>query len=256
MAGFENSVLVCENVNFNPLSPKPHNGTITLDGQLIIGSTALNAGGTHLNIGTLSSSGGSIVITNGPGTINLESSASVPTSFNANSGSAIPVANVLNILGSVVAAGTNPFRTVGAGNTITAQVQISQTLAAADATKIGLSNFDSASFTVAATGFVSLNPINYTSVNNAASPYTVLAADQYISVDTSGGAVTLRFPNAPTAKRQWIIKDRTGNAGANNITITTVGGAVNIDGATTFLINNNYGAVQMLANATPTYEIY
>lgn len=59
--------------------------------------------------------------------------------------------------GAVVAAGTNPVRTDGtAANEMTLEVQISQALAAADATKIGLSNFDSASFSVAATGFVSM----------------------------------------------------------------------------------------------------
>ena len=96
----------------------------------------------------------------------------------------------------------------------------------------------------------------YTNVNNAASPYTVLSSDQYISVDCSGGAVTLKFPNVPTANRTWVVKDRTGSASTNNISITTVGGSVTIDGQTTYTIDSNYGAVNILANATPTYEIY
>ena len=96
----------------------------------------------------------------------------------------------------------------------------------------------------------------YTNVNHAASPYTVLAGDEYISVDCSGGVVSLLFPNAPSANRTWIIKDRTGSASTNNISITTVGGSVTIDGQTTYKITSNYGAVNMLANATPTYEIY
>lgn len=80
----------------------------------------------------------------------------IPTEFDANSGSAVPVLNVLNIFGAVVAAGTNPVRTIGSGNTITTNVQISQAIAATDATKIGLANFNSAQFTVDANGFVSL----------------------------------------------------------------------------------------------------
>ena len=96
----------------------------------------------------------------------------------------------------------------------------------------------------------------YTNVNNAASPYTVLSSDQYISVDCSGGAVTLKFLNVPTANRTWVVKDRTGSASTNNISITTVGGSVTIDGQTTYTIDSNYGAVNILANATPTYEIY
>ena len=97
---------------------------------------------------------------------------------------------------------------------------------------------------------------HYTNVNHAASPYTVLAADEYISVDCSGGSVSLLFPNAPTAFREWVVKDRTGNAATNNISITTVGGSVTFDGQTTISILSNYGSVNLLANATPTYEVY
>ena len=95
----------------------------------------------------------------------------------------------------------------------------------------------------------------YTSVNNAASPYTVLSTDYYLSVDASGGAVTLRLPNAPTNYTTYIIKDRGGNAGTNNITVTTPGGAVNIDGATSFVMNTAYESITVLFNGT-SYEIF
>jgi hypothetical protein len=62
---------------------------------------------------------------------------------------------VLDILTAVVAAGTNPIQSTGATNVVTINVQKSQAIAAADATKIGLSNFNSAQFTVDANGFVS-----------------------------------------------------------------------------------------------------
>lgn len=66
-------------------------------------------------------------------------------------------AGLVTFNGAVVAAGTNPFRTNGTGaNTIAFQIQTSQALAATDATKIGLSNFNSAHFSVDANGFVSL----------------------------------------------------------------------------------------------------
>lgn len=64
---------------------------------------------------------------------------------------------VVNITGDLVAAGTVPIQTNSlAANTITIEVQTSQDLAAADATKVGLSNFDSAQFAVDADGFVQL----------------------------------------------------------------------------------------------------
>lgn len=97
--------------------------------------------------------------------------------------------------------------------------------------------------------------IAYTSVNAAASPYTALGTDVYISVDSSGGAVTIRLPNAPTNYRYYTIKDRTGNAAANNITVTTVGGAVNIDGAVTFVMTGNFQSANVVFNGA-TYEIY
>lgn len=72
MAGFENQVLLCDNVNFNTGLPAPHPALMTTNGQLIIGSTALNAGGTHLNIGELTSVGGTIAISYSSPNINLE----------------------------------------------------------------------------------------------------------------------------------------------------------------------------------------
>ena len=70
----------------------------------------------------------------------------------------VPLAGQITFNGAVVSAGTHPVRTDGTGaNTMALEVQISQALAATDATKIGLSNFDSAKFTVDANGFVSLS---------------------------------------------------------------------------------------------------
>lgn len=83
----------------------------------------------------------------------------IPIRFNANVGFAIAIANVLEILGDVVAAGSTPVQTVGSGNTITTNVQLSQAIGATDATKVGLSAYNSSQFSVDANGFVSLNAI-------------------------------------------------------------------------------------------------
>ncbi len=95
--------------------------------------------------------------------------------------------------------------------------------------------------------------LTYTPVNT--SPYTVLAGDQFIGVDCSGGAITIRLPNAPTTGRYITIKDSTGSASANTITVTTVGGVVTIDGATSYLMTADYESVSVLFNGS-SYEIY
>ena len=97
---------------------------------------------------------------------------------------------------------------------------------------------------------------NYTNVTHAQSPYTVLITDYYISVDCSAGGVDLKFPDVPTTNRIWVVKDRTGNASVNGISLTTVSGSVTIDGMTTFNIASNYASVNILANAVPTYELF
>lgn len=104
--------------------------------------------------------------------------------------------------------------------------------------------------TISATGTTSLT---YTNVN--ATPYVVLTTDEYLSVDTSALSITVQLPNAATSGRVFIIKDRTGAAATRNITVTTVGGAVNIDGATTFVMNTNFQAIQVIGNGS-TYEIF
>lgn len=80
----------------------------------------------------------------------------IPTEFITDSGTAVPIANQLELLGEVVLAGGIPFRSVASGNTVTYQVQYANETAATDATIVGLASFNSASFDVDANGFVNL----------------------------------------------------------------------------------------------------
>jgi len=156
----------------------------------------------------------------GTHTLTVSAVAEIPTSFVTDSGTATPIAHVLRVVG-----GTN-VSTSGLTNTITI-------------------NSTSTQFA-----------FNYTNVNHAASPYTVLTTDNYISVDCSGGVVTLNFPNTPVAKQIWIIKDRTGSCATNNITITTPGGTDTFDGQTSLIMDSNYMSLNLLANASHNYEVW
>lgn len=89
----------------------------------------------------------------------------------------------------------------------------------------------------------------------ASTPYVVLTTDDYISVDSSALSITIKLPNAATSGRYYVIKDRLGFAATRNITITTVGGIVLIDGAATFQMNSNYQSVQVMGNGA-SYEIF
>lgn len=90
-----------------------------------------------------------------------------------------------------------------------------------------------------------------------AATYDILASDVVINVlHTTVAAVTnIKLMTAQVVKgRIFTIKDAGGNAGTNNITITTEG-AETIDGAATFVINSNYGAVNIYCDGT-NYFIY
>jgi len=158
----------------------------------------------------------------------------IPTTFDANSGAAVPVGNTLNVLGTGVSGSglstAGNIFTSGSGNTLTIQETQAQFLT------------------------------NYTNANAAlvANVYTAVATDYYITGDTSAGgsnhAMTIKLPNAPTTYRMFVVKDRGGNSSVNNITITTVGGSVLIDGATTYLIDLNYESASLVFNGT-SYEV-
>ena len=74
------------------------------------------------------------------------------------------------------------------------------------------------------------------------------AHDNVILVNTSGGPVTITLPT-PTNGRVLKVKDSTGNAGTNNITINPHASET-IDGAASKVINFNYGSVNLVSDGT------
>lgn len=214
MAGFADDssgfdVVYADNVDFSGGSTQ--NAQITLNGQLLIGSTAL----PHIKVGNLTSAGGTVTITNGSGTINLEAGTSIPTTFIANNGSASPIANILNIIGSIVAAGTNPLRTIAGGNTVNVQTQFSQAIVTTDATKVGLANFDSAAFDVDANGFVQLNGGGIATTAFSIQANTAPGTNPV--VPTAAGVVTVN--GAAVANHSVVLETRSRAANAYNLEV-------------------------------------
>lgn len=76
----------------------------------------------------------------------------------------------------------------------------------------------------------------------AGANYTVLATDHTIGVSSTAAPRTITLPAAGRVQGQrYEIKDESGGAGTNNITVS--GNGANIDGASTYVINTNYGSV-------------
>ena len=78
------------------------------DGQIPIGSTGLDP-----VIGNITSTGATLTVTNGAGTINIETSGEIPTQFDADTGTAIASGGLLKM------AGGNNMKMAAAGDTVT-----------------------------------------------------------------------------------------------------------------------------------------
>ncbi len=93
--------------------------------------------------------------------------------------------------------------------------------------------------------------VKYRSKDDGDSPYSVVASDYIIGVDTSGGAVEIDLQAAATAGtgRMLIIKDVGGAAGTNNITIDP-NGSEKIDGQSTVVIAANSGSVMLFCDGS------
>jgi hypothetical protein len=97
----------------------------------------------------------------------------------------------------------------------------------------------------------------YNVLSAAVSSYTVATTtDNVIYVSTTTVASTLTLPacNSTTDQIQYIVKDKGGNAGANNITVQR-SFTDTIDGATTKVINTNFGSTKVQCVSSGTWFV-
>ncbi len=74
---------------------------------------------------------------------------------------------------------------------------------------------------------------------------------------SAGSAIDIRLPSAGdyTAGQNFIVKDESGNAHTNNITIRTSGGQT-IDGASSIVLESPFAAVNIYSNGTDKFFVY
>jgi len=195
---------------------------LATDGQLIIGSTAGAPAAATLTAGT------GISITNGSNSISIAVNGStVGETITGNSGGALsPTAGNWNVLGASTAAGTTPVTTSGAVSTLTVNVQKAQAIAATDATKVGLANFNSTQFAVDANGFVSTSGtgILNTLTGNSGGAISPTAGN----INTLGtGSITIAGAGSTLTTQLTGLTNHSLLVGAGTATITNLGVATN-----------------------------
>jgi hypothetical protein len=101
--------------------------------------------------------------------------------------------------------------------------------------------------------WVPLNRKEYRSVTDATA---TLGADETIVGVNRAGVVTITLPTAQAALagRPYVVKDESGAAATNNITVDTQGAEL-IDGAATDTINTNFASIGYYTNGTDWFKI-
>ena len=126
---------------------------------------------------------------------------------------------------------------------------------------IALSGAMSASLNVSASGFVGgrLHISGAVVYHHRTSAATITASvhDYYIGMDSSGGALELRLPDASVLidGQTYIVKDEGGAAHSNNITILA-SGSQTIDGENSLVLESPYASLSLYCNGVNKYFVY
>ena len=99
-----------------------------------------------------------------------------------------------------------------------------------------------------------LRPVLEAYANVTAATYTARASDRVIGVNRAC-TVTKTLPTGEVRTgRIYTVKDESGAAASNNITVAT-GGSENIDGSATNVISANYGSVTYYSDGTNWFTV-
>lgn len=123
---------------------------------------------------------------------------------------------------------------------------------------VGIDNSDSDTFKVSKNGSlgtndyfsittgqtINLNAGQVVKSRTVTAASDTAAATDYVLACNRAGAIALALMASPETGRTFRVKDISGAAAANNITITPAAG--NIDGAASYVINTNYGSIDLV----------
>ena len=200
------------------------------NGQLLIGSTGVNP-----VLGSLTSTAGTITITPGAGTINLDLAGggiafdqiAVDAATAPGTNPVVPTAaGQLTLTGAQVATGTigaNVIRSDSlAANSLTIEIQRSTAVAGTDSTKNGVSHFDSASFAVDANGFVTASTTGLLKTLTGNSGGAISPSSN--NINTVGtGSITIAGAGSTLTTQLTGLTNHAVLIGAGTATITNVG---------------------------------
>lgn len=248
--------------------------TVGTNGQVLVGAT-----GADPAMATLTSADGSIVFATGANTLDL----TVDAAASGGVDGLIPDSGTSPVVpdgsGDITIAGGSNINTAGGANTLTINLDdavsvvtslTSPAINLTGATQYAVAVYGSSgalsevsgvgtSGQVLTSNGAGSNPtwqdtgwgnLTVTELDNTDSTYTVLSTDEVLSCDVSSGTLAIDLPNSTDTGRRIFIKDNSGNANTNNITLSTPGGTVTIDGSTSYAMNTDYQSVLVLFDGT------
>jgi len=192
-------------------------------------------------------------------------SVTVDAKGRVTSGTALTSGQVPNIAASQVSSGIFPINQGGTGagtklgafNALTPQTTVGDLIGFDGTNGIRVAvgtNGQLLSANSAQTGGVqwvnSAPLLTLTDTNVTATPYVMASTDVVLTVNV-GTAVNITLVTAPADGRIVVIKDGSGAAGTNHITILAGSGAT-IEGSTSLVLSNNYGVAFLYYNASLT----
>lgn len=222
-------------------------------------SGVLNTGSSGFPVEFIAGNSGGNVPPNGSGVITFTGSNATGINIVGTPGTNSLLAS--GIAASQVQVGTLRFATNAEADAVTdATIGISPstlgyTLARPPA--IGSVTPNAATFlALTANGlFTTLGGMIFKGIAIIAADYVVNTTDYYLIVTSTAAPRTITLPAAPTNGTTFELKDASNAAATNNITIVVSGGAA-IEFSTSYIINENGGAVKLVyISSTSSYYV-